>query len=134
MRQYSARALGFVVVSLASIGMACNKDVTSPIRACTAPVQSVTVDVPANSPPRFAWTPNCGVSVVSVEFRQYLPPGGGWSVYDSLARITGPVTYGETPSTARVIAAPEALARGYAYRVYLFDASQNQLGFKDFVP
>lgn len=133
MRQHMARTLG-IGVALAFIGVACNKDVTSPIRACTSPVQSVTVDVPSNSLPRFSWTPTCGVSVVSVEFRQYLPAAGVWSVYDSLARVTGPVSYGETPSTARVLTPAEPLARGYAYRVYLFDAGMNQLGFKDFVP
>ena len=133
MRQHVARKLGFVTTLLACVGVACSKDVTSPIRACTAPLQSVTVESPAGSP-QFTWTPNCGVSVVRVEFRQYLPPGVAWSVYDSLARIVGPVTYGQLPSTARVITPPEALARGYAYRVYLLDADLNQLGFSDFVP
>jgi hypothetical protein len=133
MRQHAARRLGFVTILLVCVGVACSMDVTSPIRACTAPLQSVTVESPAGSP-QFTWTPNCGVSLVTVEFRQYLPPSGVWSVYDSLARIVGPVSYGQLPSTARVIIPPETLARGYAYRVYLLDADLNQLGFSDFVP
>ena len=111
------RCLRWLAVGAAFGLLACS-DATDPPAPCDGDIE---VSVAAQSAPRFAWMPACGISQLSVAS---IPEAAGepertvWGFTVSERSPIGPaVTYGANPPRATVWTAPEPLEIGKVYRV-----------------
>lgn len=107
---------GFVRYGALACAIACGES-TAPPPACDG---AINISVAITLPPRFDWSPACGVSSVSVATVEPSPLDErvvwGFAVPEQRP-IGPPVVYGARPSGATVWTGPEPLEVGKQYRV-----------------
>lgn len=98
----------------------CRGTSPDPPEGCSGPID---VAVLSDVPPRFSWSPHCGISFLTVSAVAEAPGATEepvWGFHLPEASPVGPtVAYGAAPSRATVWTGPEGLVIGRRYRVFL---------------
>lgn len=94
-----------LLVAMASCG---GGDDLAPPPPCNSPIN---VSISSGTTPTFSWTPECGISGVSVVPLPNSVPEVMWAIHADASTLGSPIVYGTGGST------PKALVQGQLYEV-----------------